>query len=68
MGFLVSDCSVGKYKRQVGKMGSQVGKNEYQVGIDAAWSKCPPINDISAEAAPSSAVFYVNKDQMTLKA
>ncbi len=44
MDFLVSDCSVGKYKRQVGKMGSQVGKNEYQVGIDAAWSKCPPWN------------------------
>ena len=32
MEFLVSDCSVGKYERQVGKKGSQVGKYEGQVG------------------------------------
>jgi hypothetical protein len=33
MGFLVSDCSVGKYGSQVGKKGSQVGKIALQVGI-----------------------------------
>jgi hypothetical protein len=32
MGFLVSDCSVGKYERQVGKIVVQVGKFEGQVG------------------------------------
>jgi hypothetical protein len=32
MGFLVSDCSVGKYGSQVGKKGSQVGKFDGQVG------------------------------------
>ncbi|WP_199224085.1 hypothetical protein [Paenisporosarcina sp. OV554] len=32
MGFLVSDCSVGKYGRQVGKNVGQVGKFEGQVG------------------------------------
>jgi len=32
VGILVSDCSVGKYERQVGKKGSQVGKNATQVG------------------------------------
>ena len=32
MGLLVSDCSVGKYERQVGKKVSQVGKREGQVG------------------------------------
>jgi hypothetical protein len=32
MGFLVSDCSVGKIECQVGKKGSQVGKYEGQVG------------------------------------
>ena len=31
MRLLVSDCSVGKYERQVGKKGSQVGKREGQV-------------------------------------
>jgi hypothetical protein len=32
MGFLVSDCSVGKFESQVGKKGSQVGKYDGQVG------------------------------------
>jgi hypothetical protein len=32
MGFLVSDCSVGKFESQVGKKGSQVGKFDGQVG------------------------------------
>ncbi|WP_158268235.1 hypothetical protein [Paenisporosarcina sp. OV554] len=32
MGFLMNDCSVGKYEVQVGKKGSQVGKFECQVG------------------------------------
>ncbi len=32
MGFLVSDCSVGKFESQVGKKGSQVGKFDVQVG------------------------------------
>jgi hypothetical protein len=31
-GFLVSDCSVGKYTLQVGKKRCQVGKYEGQVG------------------------------------
>ncbi len=34
MRLLVSDCSVGKYERQVGKKGSQVGKITVQVGIE----------------------------------
>jgi hypothetical protein len=34
MGFLVSDCSVGKFESQVGKKGSQVGKFDVQVGIE----------------------------------
>jgi hypothetical protein len=31
-GFLLSDCSVGKFDGQVGKFESQVGKNGLQVG------------------------------------
>jgi hypothetical protein len=31
-GIVVSDCSVGKYERQVGKIVVQVGKFEGQVG------------------------------------
>jgi hypothetical protein len=34
MGFLMSDCSVGKFESQVGKNGSQVGKIALQVGIE----------------------------------
>jgi hypothetical protein len=34
LGFLVSDCSVGKFESQVGKKGTQVGKFEGQVGIE----------------------------------
>ena len=32
VGFLVSDCSVGKFDVQVGKKGGQVGKYDVQVG------------------------------------
>ena len=32
MGFLMSDCSVGKYECQVGKFVIQVGKSDGQVG------------------------------------
>lgn len=34
MELLVSDCSVGKYERQVGKREGQVGKITVQVGIE----------------------------------
>ena len=34
MGFLVSDCSVGKFESQVGKKEAQVGKFNGQVGIE----------------------------------
>jgi hypothetical protein len=34
MGFLVSDCSVGKFESQVGKYDGQVGKIAIQVGIE----------------------------------